>query len=539
MLAVLASWAGCTPSAPCAARNGPYTTKSTERAGGTCGPIKDTVNILTNNQPPDGGCPGSRSISADNCIVSVDVTCTGDGALHLVGETKYLKDSTSAAGVATITGTDSSGATTCSSTYDTKITAGGSVPFECKGNGVASGLRVTGQFGQGTNACCSGWSDADGKCGCKPGADCTDQTQCCATSTSQGPTRVENEFCEVGLQRCSACVLTGQQCSTQEPWRCCSKKCLTGPSSQSFCATCIGATDTQLCSSDAECCGGLFCNTRCSTCREGACKAGEPCCAGGSCPASGVCPVHGLPNGVACTADSQCSSNRCLSGRCCGGVRYPYIQCSECCGDLLCDAQTNHCGSRIGGSCADSFDCAQGRCKNGVCTNCLPAGGLCDSYVDCCGGNICKFGVCTAPPCSGFGAGCASGSTCCSGACTQGSCACLGGGRGCSSGGACCSGICNGICTCSPGLSACTSDSECCFGPCMAGGVCPLSSSSTPSCPAGQYPLSGGGCSARPASCANGAIVCNCPPEHGEWCHLACKFHLNCGGSPNPNYPCP
>jgi len=41
------------------------------------------------------------------------------------------------------------------------------------------------------------------------------------------------------------------------------------------------------------------------------------------------------------------------------------------------------------------------------------------------------------------------------------------------------------------------------------------------SCPRGTYPLyQGGPCvPPTPSSCPNGEVVCNCPAEHGAWCH--------------------
>ena len=112
----------------------------------------------------------------------------------------------------------------------------------------------------------------------------------------------------------------------------------------------------------------------------------------------------------------------------------------------------------------------------------------------------------------------------------------------------CCAGlICDGskcqprpVRTCANVDESCAFNDDCCLGFGCSGGRCVLSASPpSPICGAGQYQLySGGPCTAKPDSCPDGSIVCNCPETHHKWCHPVCEFRLDCGGAPNPDYPC-
>lgn len=153
------------------------------------------------------------------------------------------------------------------------------------------------------------------------------------------------------------------------------------------------------------------------------------------------------------------------------------------------------------------------------------AGQSCQSSTDCIGDLVCSYGTCEAPSVgssSSCSPACGSGQVCVK---DNSSLVCV---DTCSSNAdcaTCCASTTTGTPVCAPSLSYCGG----------AGG----GGGATNDCPPGTYRLqTGGPCVSEPSTCPNDWVVCNCPETHGEWCHPACKYPLNCGGTSNPSYPC-
>jgi|SRR5579883_2268054 len=101
----------------CTARSGNYVAHFVERPNGTCGSIPDAV--VADAAP--AGCQGTRTPSADNCSLDIDLTCTTSAATtHETGTSHWAPDGLT--GNATMTITTQAGGHTCTSTYDVTFT---------------------------------------------------------------------------------------------------------------------------------------------------------------------------------------------------------------------------------------------------------------------------------------------------------------------------------------------------------------------------------------------------------------------------------
>lgn len=104
--------------------------------------------------------------------------------------------------------------------------------------------------------------------------------------------------------------------------------------------------------------------------------------------------------GAACEQDDMCVTSRCLNGRCeapalgrpCTG------EGTECEGFLICKSGT--CAYRLqeGDACQATVECEYGRCYEGTCRVRLTSGsGTCKNDADCSGSKVCsRFGNCCA-----------------------------------------------------------------------------------------------------------------------------------------------
>ena len=96
---------------PCGTRTGIWKLTWTERAGGTCGPVKEHLSDFS--APPDGTCNSSGiRESADKCSTEGTITC---GTIRAVTTCKWGSDNRSGACVTSVT---DSASPACSSTYD-------------------------------------------------------------------------------------------------------------------------------------------------------------------------------------------------------------------------------------------------------------------------------------------------------------------------------------------------------------------------------------------------------------------------------------
>jgi len=232
-------------------------------------------------------------------------------------------------------------------------------------------------------------------------------------------------------------------------------------------------------------CGECAAGTRCDSATQ-RCAACSPQCAGRECGddgCNGQCGACGAQE--RCSAAGQCEAcvPDCARRRCgddgCGG------SCGTCTDGKACDAETSQCvtttapdggcvpdcdGKRCGddgcgGSCGQ---CSSGACSNGTCA-CVAGGGSCASSSDCCSGTCTAAGTC----CLAAGATCTSGASCCAGACQSGKC-CAPIGASCGSGAQCCSGSCvGGACACRPNCLGKVCGEDGCGGSC---GTCPAGS---------------------------------------------------------------
>ncbi len=111
------------PPPLCTERSGTFTQTLVERSG-TCGQIPDQIFSTTSQEAASmlqSGCTGSSSTSADNCDVTLDVTCPGAAGYHVTqrGKVTWSNSGASATGVIQLViTTDDAGAAFCSSIYD-------------------------------------------------------------------------------------------------------------------------------------------------------------------------------------------------------------------------------------------------------------------------------------------------------------------------------------------------------------------------------------------------------------------------------------
>jgi len=189
-------------------------------------------------------------------------------------------------------------------------------------------------------------------------------------------------------------------------------------------STCIPAPGPGMCTSDANCPSGEFCDER-----TGQCIPSQTCNDGQACPDGMVCdPARGTCIPTTCDQNTDCPT-----GFFCdlsNGLCVPSMTCQtdEDCkvlpGDLICDPDRHTCTPRDPGpgpDCTTNADCPTGQtCCNGECKAPPPPGpGTC-TYDGECGGGDCRpdfraVGLCHVP-CTDDSQ-CGTGDTCQSGFC--------------------------------------------------------------------------------------------------------------------------
>ncbi len=221
----------------------------------------------------------------------------------------------------------------------------------------------------------------------------------------------------------------------------------------------------------------------------------------------------------------------------------------------------------FGDSCSTGADCCSMSCSptTHLCGRnilaCSQPGAPCGDNTECCNLN-CTAGKCQSDACVGDGKPCAAGGTaCCSGTCSNGTCAdvngpgvtCLTAGNACTSSSACCSGLCEnnacvlGVSQCVQVGDICADNLECCSGQCLKAaqtdtyGACVALGVGPNRCEdglAGMICSSCGICCSR--ACApgpKGVFICQpptgCRPA-GELCSTASDC---CGGDPSTGLP--
>jgi len=244
--------------------------------------------------------------------------------------------------------------------------------------------------------------------------------------------------------------------------------------------------DTGFCS-DGKCCE-TACNTACKTCAGstwGVCEnvgsaAGtddlDTCTGSSTCNAAGACKTK---QGKGCGLGSECLTNSCVDGTCCGGgCTTPCRSCANsagtcttvvtngnddnCSGANTCDA-SGTCKKDLGQTCT-AGQCASGNCIDGHCCS--------DTCTTACRSCANSAGTCTTVVSSADDDNCNGANTCdASGACKKDK------GQGCANNGDCSTGKCVGnVCCNTDCAGACDS---CATGTCT---VSPVGSVGAPSC---------------------------------------------------------
>ena len=208
-----------------------------------------------------------------------------------------------------------------------------------------------------------------------------------------------------------ACGLpAGATCSASSD--CASSYCL-GPTGSMKC--CASSADTAYCSA----CGS---NGKCATCNAGYAIVGS----------STTCSNSN--DGAQCTADSGCTSGKCLK-MCCSAANAPNCaacgasgQCVSCNVGYALSGTACVVSNGAGAPCAHDSDCSSNTCMVNCCSSSVTSCTLCDTSgtcVGCSNGYAASSGSCVSTTLSPGGAQCASSaspSQCASGYCLNGNC---------------------------------------------------------------------------------------------------------------------
>ena len=375
--------------------------------------------------------------------------------------------------------------------------------------------------------CCPGGTcSSDGTCPCGTLACPTPNVCCDAASSSCIDTSSDNNNCGTCGTKCTtlpscqngACTCEGQICGAGDT--CCpGSGCANFDTDAANCGgcgnacaaseTCVSGTcqcGTTQCTADQSCCGGACVNSQsdsmnCGGCGA-ACNPGESC-QGGMCQCPGTSPLRACSSppegccassaldgggcfdltashdhcggcGIACHANQECQSGRCVTTSCdpactnqntcdnrsgvsrchgSGGCMDPQTCCAQGCTDTSQDA--NHCGNCNTACDATSLCCASS-CKPRNAAHCQACDQACAPSgtglgTFCCpSGNNWQCVPGSAANCGGCGKACTTGQVCCAaGGCkTESDFACGDSCQNCNSQGlVCCNHqCCNGIC---------------------------------------------------------------------------------------------
>jgi len=255
--------------------------------------------------------------------------------------------------------------------------------------------------------------DAGGNCRSKPGQVCSVNTDCSTGSC------VDQRCCMVSsCSTCQACtggggtcvsVISGDDADTCTGTKTCD---MSGACKNKQGQTCAVGTDcvTGFCA-DQHCCNGV-CNQTCQSCNNTAGTCGnvvsaddsDTCTGTRTCNASSACLNK---SGQACLANTDCASNHCVDGRCCGvaacgscqtctgtnGTCVAVVSADDpdtCTGTMTCDA-SGTCKARPGQTCTVGTQCLTGNCVDlqccnmstcGTCQTCGSGSGSCTSVIN-------------------------------------------------------------------------------------------------------------------------------------------------------------
>jgi len=201
----------------------------------------------------------------------------------------------------------------------------------------------------------------------------------CMPSSQHTPCNNGTQGCD-GKGACSDCVIVDMVCDNCKSCAgspcikngdCASDVCITGVCRSATGSACVDSVE---CASNycgggpcAECTIGAQCTSGSCNTDTGQCYAaiGEPCDSSMTCGLGLNCTSISIckgANGVGCTGDHECVSNRCAQTG----------KCSDCstnldCGGELCDLSTKACPLATlpnGAYCVNSEDCASNNCTD-------------------------------------------------------------------------------------------------------------------------------------------------------------------------------
>jgi hypothetical protein len=173
---------------------------------------------------------------------------------------------------------------------------------------------------------------------------------------------------------------------------------------------------------------------------------------------------------------------------------------------------------------------------DGAAPNCTPLGQACSATNDTCCSGACTSGSCQPPKCITQGAACSVDGQCCSGTCTGGTCATLNPtcetlGNACTNGSQCCSKLCvAGQCAqasyCGQAGDICTTGTDCCGGVCTVAPTKTFGTCSQPPATGAQCSMIDGTvCAGTAGTLLDGGIVTNdagIPACGGACCSRSC-----------------
>jgi hypothetical protein len=228
-----------------------------------------------------------------------------------------------------------------------------------------------------SSVCCT--RNSSNNCTSYSGASCPcDSSQClrCDSNTGTCVGCTSDETCLSG-----SCCATSQVCGTGTSASCCpeGQECVAG-----VCCT----SNNVSCNADSECCSRNCVNGTCVPCPSGTTPCGTQCCQTGATCVNDTC----CPNAQVCgtgTSRTCCPEGRvCVSGvcQCPTGTTLCLGNCvsTSCPPNQFFDPSFCTCCASTGGTCSDRNQCCSGSCSNGTCA-CSPSGAKCVTSRDCCG----------------------------------------------------------------------------------------------------------------------------------------------------------
>lgn len=248
---------------------------------------------------------------------------------------------------------------------------------------TADGGPATVDGGNSAAACLS----SGAACGEEGGLTCCQGTRCIEYTVYDWPRcltpRPDGEFCYKNEQcqsencihsRCAAPLLNGFACGSNV--ECQSQLC-----ENSQCVASACRSSGRGCSTSADCCLGLFCDSY--TYGPAKCRPAQP--DGASCLdsrecQSRLCQNYQCVSAVCVAVDSACSADGdCCAGLFCDNIEYSYLP-------PKCTAPRP-----IGSHCSDNRQCQSQLCQRYECVAvvCGPIGATCSADAECCSGAFC------------------------------------------------------------------------------------------------------------------------------------------------------